>query len=366
MAIIKGTKQGDYIDTLKVTKGVVGGHATDGDDIISVSIGNDEVHAGGGRDILQGDLGNDKLYGDDGDDQIDGGGGNDYLQGGAGNDGMVGAAGDDRLFGDDGNDRLNGGAGNDVSTGGTGADVFVISAGRDVVTDFSPLTARDVLLDFEGISGGEIAVPVDYKGLQWPADVPGLSGFTSITASLFGSEPENFPGLMNVYSGKAAAYMAGGSFSFSSASQDFDFVSGDFAADQMPDSGRLDLIIQGLDDGVVVGTVTVEDISELKNSITFGDDFQSIDQVQISYVLVQSPNPGESFRASIAMDDLLLRFYDLNGEKLQVGSAADIAALVASATGDGAGNTVLSQGGNTTTLLGVDPAAVTHDWFVIG
>ena len=72
MAIIKGTKRADYIDTNNFTPaGVVGGPATDGDDFISVFAGNDEVHAGGGNDILQGDVGNDKLYGDEGNDQID-------------------------------------------------------------------------------------------------------------------------------------------------------------------------------------------------------------------------------------------------------------------------------------------------------
>jgi len=37
-----------------------------------------------------------------------------------------------------------------------------------------------------------------------------------------------------------------------------------------------------------------------------------------------------------------------------------------SATADAAGNTVMSLNGNSTTLLGIDPAAVKADWFLLG
>jgi hypothetical protein len=348
VALITGTKKGDYIDTNLVTAGVLGGPATDGADQISGLGGDDEIHAGAG------------------DDQVDGGAGDDFLDGGTGNDSLVGDAGSDRLYGGDGVDRLNGGKGNDVETGGAGDDVFVISSGHDVVTDFAP--PQYLLIDFEGIApqGGSAEIPVDYLGLQWADNVVG----PSVNARAYDNDAFNAfsPGMGAVLtSGEAVGVTnadPGSSFiSFSSTGQDFDLVSGYFAAVLMPDSGRLDLTIEGLDDGVVVGTLTIQDLSQTKNFITFGDDFKSIDTVNISTSVVVAPSQM-FYNTNVAMDDLLLRVS--HGDRLEVSSVSEMQSLIASATSDGAGNTILGQGGSTTTLLGVDPSEVNAEWFVIG
>ena len=339
---------------------------------------NDEIHAGDGKDIVMGDAGNDQLFGDAENDQIDGGTGNDLLWGGDGDDGLVGAAGNDRLNGEAGKDRLNGGKGDDVATGGSDADVFVISEGNDVVTDFTPVSARDVLIDFEGLApqGEQVVVPVDYLGLQWPAQatsenfVPSFYAWDDDYPSIV-----DLPGATNVLElGEAVGAFyepfnfEGFSASFSSPDQDFDLVSGYFAAAAPPpgEGGAYNVTFEGIDDGNVVATLFVADMSAEQNFIEFSDQFRSIDTVRITTEFVDGiPVPGVTESGVLAMDDLLLRFYE-DEDKLQVGSASDIAALIASATGDGAGNTILSQGGNTTTLLGVNPAAVTEDWFIIG
>lgn len=156
MAIITGTKKHDYIDTKLVTAGVVGGFATDGDDVIRGLVGDDEIHAGGGNDTLIGDAGNDRLFGD---------AGNDYLDGGTKND---------RLWGGDGEDVLNGGKGDDVMTGDADADVFVISDGNDIVTDFSPIVSHSAVVDFQDLLEGS-PVPNVYSALIWPTAVNGFT-----------------------------------------------------------------------------------------------------------------------------------------------------------------------------------------------
>ena len=361
MALIKGTKKADYIDPTLITPGVNGGPATDAADHINGFAGDDEIHAGGGNDIMLGEAGNDRLFGDDGDDQVDGGDGHDHLWGGLGSDGLVGGAGNDRIDGGDGADRINGGRGNDVETGGGDADIFVISDGKDVVTDFSP-TAHDVLIDFESVAGqGEILRVSEYAGLY-----AGLLWSDSFYAA--DNDASTFTGgFSNVLnSGEAAGSLNGrlgyASGTISSPDQDFDLVSGYFAAISLDGIGELDVTFEGIDDGQVVATLTVDNISEAKNFIEFGDDFLSVDTLKITAIQGVA-GAGSSF---LAMDDLTLRYYDGDGDLLQVASAAEINTLLASATTDGAGNTILSSGNNSTTLLGVDPTQVTADWFIIG
>jgi Ca2+-binding RTX toxin-like protein len=79
---------------------VVVADATDGDDVITGSVANDE---------LSGGLGDDMLFGNGGDDVLSGGEGNDQLFGGDGDDTLLGGAGSDLLSGDAGDDQLDGG-----------------------------------------------------------------------------------------------------------------------------------------------------------------------------------------------------------------------------------------------------------------
>jgi len=366
MATISGSRKDDYIDTAIVSSGVTGGPATDGADQVAAGAGGDEVHAGGGNDIVGGDGGADRLFGDADNDQLDGGAGDDALHGGEGGDGLVGGDGADRLWGGEGADRLNGGRGHDVSTGESGADIFAISSGRDVVTDFSPIAERLVLIDFEGIApDGEFTdIPQGYLGLTWdpyagPGDTTLMAVVDNDASFWFQGDDRGAPNVLQ--SGEAVGFAAdavNGFPFFSSSSEDFDFVSGWFASafTDVP----LTLYIFGMDDGVQVAAKVVTGFGPEAVFIAFDESFRSIDRIEFGLELSNG-----SSSENIVMDDLLLRFFGGQGDLLQAGSAAEIADLVASATSDGAGNTILGRGPNTTTLLGIDPGAVSSDWFIV-
>ncbi len=83
------------------------------------------------NDYLTGTSGDDVMQSLAGDDVLVGGIGNDSLSGGAGNDQFYGDAGDDSLYGEEGADRLYGGAGADILDGGAGNDVLDGGAGND-------------------------------------------------------------------------------------------------------------------------------------------------------------------------------------------------------------------------------------------
>ena len=104
-----------------------------GDDFVLGRSGNDWMFGGTGNDTLLGGEGNDPIYGDAGDDRLDGNQGNDILRGGDGNDRIYGNEGHDTLFGDAGNDKLYGHSGNDWMTGGIGDDFLRGNEGDDVL-----------------------------------------------------------------------------------------------------------------------------------------------------------------------------------------------------------------------------------------
>ena len=90
-----------------------------------------------GNDVVSVTRGQNVLYGN---------GGNDTLTGGGRRDVLYGNAGDDVLNGNIGRDILVGGGGDDTLTGGARGDMFVyntIAQGTDLIKDFTP--ALDVL-----------------------------------------------------------------------------------------------------------------------------------------------------------------------------------------------------------------------------
>lgn len=331
MAKITGSKKADYVDTLLFSAGVTGGPATNGDDSISVGAGDDEVHGGGGNDTIIGDAGNDRLYGDAGNDQLDGGSGDDQLWGGDGNDNLLGGDGRDRLDGGTGNDRLNGGRGNDASTGGAGNDVFVISLGADTITDFRSF--HDVLhtLDFTDLtqSGTLLAgpFPPGYGGLSWTGFFFTDLGFDA----RIGTDPDLGGAISSATPIKLISIdLSAGSVNFPTNIVWETSLNGQFVAS-----------------GFVAGDGGV-------HRVTFGST--PVDHITIK---------ATTF-ANVYVDNVTYVSSDQDHDLLSVGAASDIATLLASARDDGAGNTIIGSGPNTTTLLGVAAASVSADWFVIG
>ncbi len=124
------------------------GTVTPGEDFLDGGDGNDSIQGEHLGDVLYGGAGNDELWGDarytlpiayHGDDFLDGEEGDDELVGQGGADTLLGGAGDDLLFGDDdtivasahGDDFLDGGEGADVLRGYGGDDTLLGGAGDD-------------------------------------------------------------------------------------------------------------------------------------------------------------------------------------------------------------------------------------------
>ncbi|KLK91311.1 hypothetical protein AA309_20850 [Microvirga vignae] len=168
------------------------------------------------------------------------------------------------------------------------ASVAVISAVSE--------EAKPLLIDFEGIApeGGTAEIQDGYKGLNW-------DNFWAQDDSQFAASGYN--NVIN--SPDSAGYDAfanGASFSSPDPDEDFDLVSGYFAAAWNND---LVVTIQGFDDGVLVGTKVVT-LDPTKTFIEFGDEFESIDEVRIDGA--GGTNAGlDGAGEHVAMDDLLLR-----------------------------------------------------------
>ena len=156
---------------------------TAGNDTDSGSTGVDMINGAAGDDYLAGNNGDDFLYGGDGDDTIDGGSHDDVISGGAGTDtvdysgfgsgvtvnlatgtatdggggtdtlsgieNVLGTGAADNITGDDADNVLTGNAGNDILSGGGGDDTLYGGAGNDTLTG----GAGDDL--FQGGSGND-------------------------------------------------------------------------------------------------------------------------------------------------------------------------------------------------------------------
>ncbi|NVJ70473.1 MAG: hypothetical protein HWE08_08980 [Alphaproteobacteria bacterium] len=129
--------------------------ASDADDVITGTRGNETLHGFGGDDVISaggywahllGGDGNDVLNGIDETDTLDGGAGQDVLNGGGADDILLGGANEDTLFGGDGDDTLDGGTHDDLIRGGAGDDWLVGGHGNDI------------------LDGGEGRDLVDYRG----------------------------------------------------------------------------------------------------------------------------------------------------------------------------------------------------------
>lgn len=177
-----------------------------GDDTISGGTGADSLSGGNGNDSLLGEAGNDTLSGGAGLDTLIGGNGDDVLTGGAGADTLTGGGGNDTadysadgagvtvnlasgtatdgggatdtlngienvtgsafadsltgdaganvISGGNGADTITGAGGNDTLTGGAGNDLFVITdtSGSDTITDFTPGSSTDDVIDLTGVA----------------------------------------------------------------------------------------------------------------------------------------------------------------------------------------------------------------------
>jgi Ca2+-binding RTX toxin-like protein len=160
---------GDGHDTITAGEGDDTIEGGDGHDLITTGAGNDLVRAGDGNDTVSGEDGDDTIDAGDGDDLINGNAGLDNINGGFGNDMLMGDADDDTIFGGagediigggDGNDSLVGNSQNDIISGEAGDDSISAGSGADIVTggdgnDFINGQGGDDTLD--GENGNDLA-----------------------------------------------------------------------------------------------------------------------------------------------------------------------------------------------------------------
>jgi len=340
---------------------------TDDDDLLIALGAKTTLIGGAGKDVLLGGLNNDILIGGEGADLLSGGLGTDTADYSASSAGVTvnlatgkGYGGDaqgdtlisiEKVIGSAFDDTFIGSVGNNSFTGGAGKDVFVMSAGNDVITDFSPI--RPVLIDFE-TNHGISPIPSGYAGMSWD---PGL-----FTSDLFVGDGPSLDIARNSGTQYAVNYFAQSEFSFSSNAGDFDFKSGYFSR-----FGPTVMTIEAWDDGILAGTSTIDIGSSKKSFInfqagtatnvsspSFTGRFTSIDTVKVIL----------SVDRDIGMDDLLVDFGFGGGDKIDVPDGTNVAALAASAVSNGSGGTLLTHAGGTLNLVGVDPGAVSADWFI--
>ncbi len=275
------------------------------------------------------------LYGNDGNNHLTGNGAANRIQGGAGDDVIDGGSGDDEL------------------TGAGGSDTFVLSAGHDTITDFNHQPPEpEKLIDFEleGVQGIP-PIPDVYAGLYW---TNAYAFDTSMSSSGGYTEVLN--------SGKFTAFdLNGGGLSFSDPTSDFDFKSGYFAAGY---NWGLEVTFRAWDDGVQVGEATFY-LNPQKTFIDFTQAGEVTGRfISIDTISIVGSGGLSGYTTSVAMDDLTLSYGAGEVDLIDVADDMDIDALMASAVSDGMGNTTLYHAGGSVTLVGVDPAAVSADWFV--
>ena len=129
---------GDYVIELP-TISIVDDLAIEGDEVLAfrVSASGRIFDSGSDNDIIKVTIKDNDRYGTNADDIMEGDAGNNHFVGLSGDDQLFGAAGADRLVGDAGDDLLDGGQGSDTMLGGLGNDIFVVDQTGDKVFELA-------------------------------------------------------------------------------------------------------------------------------------------------------------------------------------------------------------------------------------
>ncbi len=310
---------------------------TAGDDIINAAGGHDKVYSGAGNDTINLGWGNDVAGSGDGWDLVNGGWGNDTVFGGAGNDTLRGGGGRDELWGgdgddlvegEDGNDKLGGGTGNDTINGGAGDDTVYAFRGDDRIggghgnDEIWGGAGNDTIWGGPGSDtiGGFTGDDVIYGG--WHADIIyGGAGHDKLYGD--GGHDKLYAGIGNdtLFGGWGNDTIFGGSGN--------DFLAGDGGDDELWGGEGDDIIIGGTGNDIMAGGADAD-------------------------VFVFRAGHMDDRIADFAINEDLLRI-DIDG--------LGYANLRISASG---GNTVISTGEGTITLLGVSRWTLDADDFLFG
>ncbi|MDD1780339.1 calcium-binding protein [Enterovibrio sp. ZSDZ35] len=303
--IIFGGRGNDYLKGDAGDDTVKGGS---GSDTIKGGDGTDSLFGGRGSDDLEGDAGNDVLAGGRGNDDIDGGEGNDSLKGGLGNDELHGDAGNDLLLGGQGDDELQGGEGSDSLIGGHGDDRLYGAEGNDT------------------LSGGE-GNDVAYGGLGNDIVKGGLGDDV-----LSGSEGDDI-----VFGGQGNDVLSG--------ANDNDILLGGLGNDDLNGGGGDDILLGGKGNDVMHGSSGSDVIygGEGNNSMVLGS--------------------GNNIVAYDGKGNDIVVDFSLRDDKIAIPRSLGALSLSALALSVFEGDTVITVGSNTLTLVGLDPSDLSDDNF---
>ena len=294
---------------------------------------NDTLKGGDGADILLGGGGDDRLLGDDGDDRLfagfgedraEGGDGNDLIKAGPDNDTLIGGNGDDTLGASNRTDLLRGQGGHDLMLGSNGNDRLFGGGGNDTMLGGN---GRDTLWGDEGgdrLVGGSQTDTASYanadSGVQvrlWNGD--GVKGEAAGDVLI---DIENLEGSGH---GDSLAGDAGGNR-----------IDGNFGDDILQGLGGADTLIGDRGDDTLTGG--------------FGSD-------TFLYFAGDGEDVITDFIAGASSDDVI-RFFNMG---VNFDSFAEV---LAAASDDGFGNTVIDfGGGDQITLQGVSVATLHQDDF---
>ncbi|MBS8225044.1 Hint domain-containing protein [Vannielia litorea] len=289
------------------------------------------------------------LGGQGGDDTLAGGSGSDTLSGGEGDDLLIGNAGADAISGGDGADTIWGGTGDDILDGGTGNDTFLIPEGdgNDTITggdrtDEVCFFGSGVTVTYTSDGAGgwvQTGSTGSFTGIE---EITGSAGSDTLDASATSTGVSLSGGGANdtVIGGAGDDVLDGGDGS--------DTLTGGDGADTLTGGGGDDEIYGGAGDDVIDAGTGHDEIygGAGSDTVTTGDGYD---------ILFLQPGDG-----SVTITD-----FDMTLESGQTVDQFDISAMGPvsgfdiAVSDDGAGNAVLTfPGGESVTLLGVDPATM--------
>lgn len=343
---------GGGLDTLLGGSGMDSVMGGDDDDLVNGGSNHDTVIGGSGDDTLQGESGKDLLVGGDGDDRIEAGGGYDTIDAGDGDDVVFGGIGIDVIDGGTGNDLLNGGTNLDTITAGEGDDTVQGESGADLIDGGSGDDLINAGSGYDTVTGGDgsdtITGSIGQDSISGGADNDVLNGGTNHD-TLDGGDGDDLlqgeSGFDLLIAGAGNDRIeAGGGYDTVEGGDGDDEAFGGIGRDSLEGGAGNDMLNGGSNHDTLIGglgddTLQGESGGDL---FVFEDEF--------GFDVINDFKVGKEFEA-----------IDLSG----VTGITDFADLTADhLSADAEGNAIITDNGNTITLLGVTVDQLTESDFI--
>ncbi|SUW63931.1 Cyclolysin [Buttiauxella agrestis] len=286
--------------------------------------------------VLTGTAWSDILRGEGGNDTLNGGAGDDLLVGGTGSDTLSGGTGNDTLQGDAGDDDLDGGQGADTMAGGDGNDTYIVDNAGDIV--------------IEALNGGTEIVETSLNSYTMTENVEQLV-FTG---------QGNFVGIGNA----TANLMTGGNGNDTlSGMGGNDQLVGGSGNDTLDGGDGVDNLQGGIGDDVLFGGAGVDTLS----GGTGNDRLNG----QAGNDIMDGGTGNDIFAFSASFGQDRINGFDSNAtggqDYLDLSLLGITSSTFASnvAIGGSGGNTTVTIGADTITLVGVNSTTVNMGDFVL-